>query len=54
MSRIHTVEWCAANPFDYPAEPRRHAGELAPDPSERMPWNYRETLGRAGSGVDSG
>ena len=54
MSLIHTVELCGANPFDYLTELQRHAEELARAPSEWMPWNYRETLERARSGVDSG
>ena len=54
MSLIHTVELCGANPFDYLTELQRHAGELARAPSECMPWNYRETLERARSAVDSG
>jgi transposase len=44
MSLIHTCELTDANPFDYLAELQRHAHELAADPSEWMPWNYRETL----------
>jgi transposase len=37
-----------ANSFDYLAELQRHAQELAASPAEWMPWNYRETLERAG------
>src|SRR5258708_7812688 len=33
---------------------QRHTSELAAGPSERMPWNYRETLERAGGSTDSG
>ena len=44
MSLIHTCELTDANPFDYLTELQRHAHELAADPSEWMPWNYRETL----------
>jgi hypothetical protein len=29
-------------------ELQRHAGELPPNPSQWMPWNYRETLARLG------
>jgi hypothetical protein len=54
MSLIQTCELNAANPFDYLTELQRHAGELARNPSEWMPWNYREALERAGAGVDSG
>jgi hypothetical protein len=35
-----------ANPFDYLTELLRHAEELKRNPSEWMPWNYRETLAR--------
>jgi transposase len=44
MSLIHTCQLCRANSFDYLTEFQRHARELAANPSEWMPWNYRETL----------
>src|SRR5271155_3882982 len=44
MSLIHTCELSDANPFDYLTQLQRHAHELVGDPSEWMPWNYRETL----------
>ena len=37
-----------------PAELQKHAAELAKNPAAWMPWNYHETLGRAGTGVNSG
>lgn len=46
MSLIHTCELNGANPFDYLTELQRHAGELRENPSEWMPWNYRQTLER--------
>ncbi|HKE21663.1 MAG TPA: IS66 family transposase [Bryobacteraceae bacterium] len=46
MSLIHTCQLCGANSFDYLVELQRHARELAANPAEWMPWNYRETLGR--------
>jgi transposase len=46
MSLIHTCELNGVNPFDYLIELQRHAGELKQNPSEWMPWNYRETLAR--------
>jgi transposase len=49
MSLIHTAELCGANPFDYLTELQRHSEDLAQNPSEWMPWNYRETLARADS-----
>lgn len=54
MTLIHTCELCGANPFDYLTELQRHAAELAGNPSEWLPWNYRETLARAGSGTENG
>jgi len=54
MSLIHTCELNEANAFDYLTELQRHAGELKQNPSEWMPWNYRQTLARAGVGADSG
>ena len=35
-----------ANSFEYLVELQRHPTEVAGRPSEWMPWNYRETLGR--------
>ena len=46
MSLIHSFELTEANPFDYLTELQRHARELEANPSEWMPWNYRETLAR--------
>jgi hypothetical protein len=46
MSLIHTCELNGVNPFDYLTELQRHAEELQQNPSEWMPWNYRETLAR--------
>jgi transposase len=46
MSLIHTCELNGANPFHYLTELQRHAEELAANPAEWMPWNYRETLAR--------
>jgi hypothetical protein len=45
MSLIHTCELCEAKPFDYLTEIERHADELATNPQDWMPWNYRQTLG---------
>jgi hypothetical protein len=46
MSLIHTCRLCDANSFDYMTELQRHAGELAANPAQWMPWNYRDTLSR--------
>ena len=47
MSLIYTCELNGANPFDYLTELERHADELAANPSDWMPWNYRATLAAA-------
>ena len=46
LSLIHTCRLCGANSFGYLTELQRHACELAANPAQWMPWNYRETLGR--------
>jgi hypothetical protein len=46
MSLIHTCELNDINAFDYLTELLRHTEELPRNPSEWMPWNYRETLSR--------
>ncbi len=46
MSLIHTCELNRVNSFDYLTELLRHTEELKQNPSEWMPWNYRETLAR--------
>ena len=46
MSLIHTCELNDVNAFDYLTELLRHAEELKQNPSEWMPWNYQDTLGR--------
>jgi transposase len=51
MSLIHTCELNGVNPFDYLVELQRHKAELAAQPSEWMPWNYRETLLRLARGI---
>jgi hypothetical protein len=46
MALIHTGQLCGANSFDYLTELQRQLQELAANPAEWMPWNYRETLAR--------
>jgi transposase len=48
MSLIHTCQLCGVNSFDYLIELQHHAQELAAQPAGWTPWNYRETLARAG------
>ena len=47
MALIATAKLAKADPFDYLNELQRHAEPVAVKPAEWMPWNYRETLGRA-------
>jgi len=44
MSLIHTCELCGVGAFDYLTELQRHAAEVAANPAEWMPWNYRVAL----------
>lgn len=44
MSLIHTCELCDANPFDYLTELQRNADQVAAQPQDWLPWNYRESL----------
>jgi transposase len=50
MSLIHTCQLCDANSFEYLIELQRHAAELAANPADWMPWNYRATLPHAPPG----
>jgi transposase len=47
MSLIHTCELSGANAFDYLTELQKHTNELAQQPSDWMPWNYRSTVAQA-------
>lgn len=47
MSVIHTCQLCHVNSFDYLIELQRHAPELATNPADWMPWNYRNALAHA-------
>jgi transposase len=51
MSLIHTCELNDVNAFDYLTELLRHVEELQQNPSEWMPWNYRDTLARLATSV---
>lgn len=51
MSLIHTCELNEVNAFDYLTELLRHPEELNQNPSEWMPWNYRDTLARLAMSV---
>jgi transposase len=52
MTLIHTAELNGVNAFDYLVELLRHAAQIAENPGEWMPWNYRTTLERLGGGPD--
>ena len=43
-----------ANPFDYLTALQKHAAELSTNPSQWMPWNYRQILQRADAELDAG
>jgi transposase len=47
MSLIYSCERCGVDPFDYLVELQKHAAELAENPGEWMPWNYRATMERS-------
>ena len=47
MSLIATAKLAKADPFDYLNVLQRRAEEVAANPAEWMPWNYRETLAGA-------
>jgi transposase len=49
MSLIHTAELCGADAFQYLTELARHAKDVAANPQDWMPWNYRQTLDAATS-----
>jgi len=44
MSLIHTCQLNHVNPFEYLTELQRYAADLAAQPENWMPWNYRDTL----------
>jgi transposase len=50
MSLIHTAELVGANPFDYLTQLQKHAKEVKNNPSQWMPWNYRDSVASAESG----
>jgi transposase len=54
MSLIHTCQLYGAGSFDYLIELQRHARELAAQPADWMPWNYRQTLASTIAAADSG
>ena len=53
MSLIYTAELVGANPFDYLTQLQQHAREIKSNPSQWMPWNYRQNPQPAGTAADS-
>jgi hypothetical protein len=53
MSLIHTCELNGVNPFDYLTELQKHTAELIRNPAAWTPWNYRQNLEHASTGVDT-
>ena len=44
MSLIYTCILCKADPFDYLTHIETHSTEVAKNPQDWMPWNYREQI----------
>jgi len=44
MSLIHTAELNSADPFDYLVALQRHHEDVATNPGDWMPWNYKDAL----------
>ena len=44
MSVIYTCILCKADPFDYLTQIETHSAEVAVNPQDWMPWNYREQI----------
>jgi transposase len=48
MSLLHTAELVGANPFEYLVTLLRHPEEIAENPTQWMPWNYRAVVEHTG------
>jgi hypothetical protein len=48
MALIHTAEINEVDPFPYLVALLRHHKGAAENPSQWMPWNYKETMARLG------
>jgi hypothetical protein len=44
MSLIHTCNLLGVNPFDYPVAIQRYSPVMLKDPSQWMPWNFKEVI----------
>jgi transposase len=54
MSLIHTLRAVRSQPVRLSDRTAENSAELTRNPSQWMPWNYREALQQAGASVDSG
>ncbi len=45
-SLIYTCQLARVDPFHYLTEIQKHAAELAANPRDWMPWNYKDTIAR--------
>jgi transposase len=50
MSLIHTAELNGVDAFEYLVALLRHPVQIAANPGEWMPWNFRAALERSGLG----
>ena len=50
MSLIHTCRLCGANPLHYLNTLQHHAKEARKDPTQWLPWNYKDALPPSDSG----
>ncbi len=50
MSLIHTAELNGVDAFDYLVALLRHPVQIAANPGEWMPWNFRTTIEHSGAG----
>lgn len=50
MSLIHTCALNGVNPFDYLMSLDKHADRVRRDPTQWLPWNYRQTLEASDTG----
>jgi hypothetical protein len=49
---LDTAELNGENAFDYLVALLRHPAQIAANPAEWMPWNFRMTLQRISAGPD--
>jgi hypothetical protein len=44
MSLIHTCVLCKVNPFDYLTELQKHSSALFKNPTQWLPWNFKDAI----------